>query len=177
MRLCDRDIIQLMDEGKLVINPRPSIEQINGATVDVHLSCEYFIFHGYTSTTIDLSEPDDVLSRGIRGVMSDIIHLKAYEPFYLYPGQLALAITLESITLPDNLVGWIEARSSLSRLGLMVHINPQRLDPGWSGYVELEFYNAGRLPLILRSSTVFGTLSFEPLSGSADRPYNSRQDV
>ncbi|EMU9120750.1 dCTP deaminase [Providencia stuartii] len=177
MRLCDRDIIQLMDEGKLVINPRPSIEQINGATVDVHLSGIYRIFHGYTSTAINLSESDDAINSEISGVMSDRIVLKAYEPFYLYPGQLALAITHESITLPDNLVGWIEARSSLSRLGLMVHINPQRLDPGWSGPVELEFYNAGRLPLILGSQKMFGTLSLEPLSGSADRPYNSRQDA
>lgn len=177
MRLCDCDIIQLMDEGKLVINPRPSIEQINGATVDVHLSGIYRIFHGYTSTAINLSESDDAINSEISGVMSDRIVLKAYEPFYLYPGQLALAITHESITLPDNLVGWIEARSSLSRLGLMVHINPQRLDPGWSGPVELEFYNAGRLPLILGSQKMFGTLSLEPLSGSADRPYNSRQDA
>ncbi|MGI3429337.1 dCTP deaminase [Providencia stuartii] len=177
MRLCDRDIIQLMDEGKLVINPRPSIEQINGAAVDVHLSGIYRIFHGYTSTAINLSESDDAINSEISGVMSDRIVLKAYEPFYLYPGQLAQALLDEIITIPDNLVGGIEARSSLSRLGLMVHINPQRLDPGWSGLINLEFYNAGRLPLILGSNKMFGTLSFEPLSGCADRPYNSRQDA
>ncbi len=86
-------------------------------------------------------------------------------------------MTLESVTLPDNLVGWLDGRSSLARLGLMVHVTAHRIDPGWHGQIVLEFYNSGKLPLALRPGMVIGALSFESLSGSADRPYNSRQDA
>ncbi|CAA2930235.1 Deoxycytidine triphosphate deaminase [Arsenophonus endosymbiont of Bemisia tabaci Q2] len=97
--------------------------------------------------------------------------------FFLHPGELALAVTLESVTLPDNAVGWLDGRSSLARLGLMVHVTAHRIDPGWCGQIVLEFYNSGKLPLALRPGMVIGALSFEVLSGSADRPYNRRQDA
>lgn len=109
--------------------------------------------------------------------MSDEITLSEDDVFYLHPGELALAVTLESVTLPDNLVGWLDGRSSLARLGLMVHVTAHRIDPGWHGQIVLEFYNSGKLPLALRPGMVIGALSFEPLSGSADRPYNRRSDA
>lgn len=62
---------------------------------------------------------------------------------YLHPGELALAVTYESVTLPADLVGWLDGRSSLARLGLMVHVTAHRIDPGWSGRIVLEFFNAG----------------------------------
>lgn len=92
-------------------------------------------------------------------------------------GELALAVTLESVTIPDDLVGWLDGRSSLARLGLMVHVTAHRIDPGWQGRIVLEFYNSGKLPLALRPGMLIGALSFEPLSGPAARPYNSRQDA
>ena len=109
--------------------------------------------------------------------MSDEIVLDDGEAFFLHPGELALAVTLESVTLPSDLVGWLDGRSSLARLGLMVHVTAHRIDPGWSGCIVLEFYNSGKLPLALRPGMPIGALSFEPLSGPAARPYNRRQDA
>ncbi|MGV7961581.1 dCTP deaminase [Photorhabdus tasmaniensis] len=177
MRLCDRDIIKWLDEGKLVISPRPSIERINGATADVRLGNQFRVFRGHTAAYIDLSGPKDEVGAALDRVMSDEIILPDGEVFFLHPGELALAVTLESVTLPDDLVGWLDGRSSLARLGLMVHVTAHRIDPGWHGQIVLEFYNSGKLPLALRPGMVIGALSFEPLSGPADRPYNRRQDA
>lgn len=177
MRLCDRDIIQWLDEGKLVIEPRPPVERINGATADVRLGNQFRVFQGHTAPYIDLSGPKAEVNAALERVMSDEIVLPEGEAFFLHPGELALAVTLESVTLPDNVVGWLDGRSSLARLGLMVHVTAHRIDPGWHGQIVLEFFNSGKLPLALRPGMVIGALSFEPMSGSADRPYNRRQDA
>ena len=177
MRLCDRDIIQWLDEGKLVIEPRQPVERINGATADVRLGNQFRVFQGHTAAYIDLSGPKNEVNEALERVMSDEIVLPEGEAFYLHPGELALAVTLESVTLPDNVVGWLDGRSSLARLGLMVHVTAHRIDPGWHGHIVLEFFNSGKLPLALRPGMVIGALSFEPMSGSADRPYNRRQDA
>lgn len=177
MRLCDRDIIQWLDDGKLVIEPRPPIERINGATADVRLGNQFRVFQGHTAAYIDLSGPKAQVNAALERVMSEEIVLPEGEAFFLHPGELALAVTLESVTLPDNVVGWLDGRSSLARLGLMVHVTAHRIDPGWHGQIVLEFFNSGKLPLALRPGMVIGALSFEPMSGSADRPYNRRQDA
>lgn len=177
MRLCDRDIIQWLDEGKLVIEPRPPVERINGATADVCLGNQFRVFQGHTAAYIDLSGPKAEVNAALERVMSDEIVLPEGEAFFLHPGELALAVTLESVTLPDNVVGWLDGRSSLARLGLMVHVTAHRIDPGWHGQIVLEFFNSGKLPLALRPGMVIGALSFETMSGSADRPYNRRQDA
>ena len=177
MRLCDRDIEAWLDSEKLVISPRPPLERINGATVDVRLGNQFRVFRGHTAPFIDLSGPKDEVSAALDRVMSDEIVLPEGEAFFLHPGELALAVTFESMTLPNDLVGWLDGRSSLARLGLMVHVTAHRIDPGWHGRIVLEFYNSGKLPLALRPGMLIGALSFEPLSGPAARPYNSRQDA
>ena len=134
-------------------------------------------FRGHTAAFIDLSGPKDEVSAALDRVMSDEIVLDESEAFYLHPGELALAVTLESVTLPADLVGWLDGRSSLARLGLMVHVTAHRIDPGWSGCIVLEFCNSGKLPLALRPGMLIGALSFEPLSGPAARPYNRREDA
>ncbi|MFT8211603.1 MAG: dCTP deaminase [Symbiopectobacterium sp.] len=177
MRLCDRDIESALDNGHLVITPRPPVERINGATVDVRLGNQFRVFSGHTAAFIDLSGPKDEVSAALDRVMSDEINLPEGEAFFLHPGELALAVMLESVTLPDDLVGWLDGRSSLARLGLMVHVTAHRIDPGWRGRIVLEFYNSGKLPLALRPGMIIGALSFEPLSGPAARPYNRREDA
>jgi len=177
MRLCDRDIEAWLDKGTLSITPRPPQSRINGATVDVCLGNKFRVFRAHTAAFIDLSGPKDEVSAALERVMSDEIVLSKGEPFFLHPGELALAVTLESVCLPDNLVGWLDGRSSLARLGLMVHVTAHRIDPGWNGKIVLEFYNSGKLPLVLRPGMLIGALSFEPLSGSATRPYRSRQNA
>lgn len=118
MRLCDRDIEAWLDEGRLSINPRPPVERINGATVDVRLGNKFRTFRGHTAAFIDLSGPKDEVSAALDRVMSDEIVLDESEAFYLHPGELALAVTLESVTLPADLVGWLDGRSSLRVWGL-----------------------------------------------------------
>ena len=169
MRLCDRDIEAWLDEGRLSINPRPPVERINGATVDVRLGNKFRTFRGHTAAFIDLSGPKDEVSAALDRVMSDEIVLDEGEAFYLHPGELALAVTLESVTLPADLVGWLDGRSSLARLGLMVHVTAHRIDPGWSGCIVLEFYNSVSCHGAA-SGHVNYALSFEPLSGPAARP-------
>ncbi|SNC58974.1 dCTP deaminase [Sodalis endosymbiont of Henestaris halophilus] len=177
MRLCDRDIEILLDKGRLDITPRPPRERINGVTVDVRLSNQFRVFLGHTAAYIDLSGPKNEVASALDRVMSDEIQLTDSEVFFLHPGELVLAATLESVTLPDDLVGWLDGRSSLARLGLMVHVTAQRIDPGWHGRIVLEFYNSGKLPLALRPEMLIGALSFEPLSGPAARPYNYRENA
>lgn len=177
MKLCDRDIEILLNNGKLIITPRPLIQRINGATVDICLGNKFRTFLGYNAGFIDLGGLTNNISKVLDDIMSDEIILSDKETFFLHPNELVLAITLESITIPNNLIGWLDGRSSLARLGLMVHATSHRVDPGWNGNLVLEFYNAGKLPLALRPGMIIGALSFEPLSGPAERPYNLRKNA
>lgn len=177
MRLCDRDIERYLDNGHLKISPLPTRESISGATVDIRLGNQFRTFREHTVPYIDLSGPKKAISAALDRVMSEEIVLAAGEAFYLHPGELALAVTLESVAIADDLVGWLDGRSSLARLGLMVHATAHRIDPGWHGQIVLEFFNSGKLPLALKPGMTIGALSFELLTGHAARPYNRRQDA
>jgi dCTP deaminase len=177
MRLCDKDIYAYLQQGKISIEPSPSYEQISGVTVDVRLSNKFRVFQDHAAPYIDLSGPKEDVQKALDSVMSDEISIGEDESFYLHPGELAIAVTHESITLPDNIVGWLDGRSSLARLGLMVHVTAHRIDPGWSGQIVLEFFNSGKLPLALKPLMKIGAISFEVLSGSAEKPYNARVDA
>ncbi|GBL05436.1 dCTP deaminase [Glaciecola sp. KUL10] len=177
MRLCDKDIYKELQAGSINIDPMPDYEQISGATVDVRLGNKFRVFQDYAAPYIDLSGAKEDVQKALDRVMSDEIHIDDEESFYLHPGQLALAVTHESITLPGNIIGWLDGRSSLARLGLMVHVTAHRIDPGWSGQIVLEFINAGKLPLALKPKMKIGALSFEVLSDFAEKPYNARVDA
>ncbi|MBU0914444.1 MAG: dCTP deaminase [Gammaproteobacteria bacterium] len=177
MRLCDRDIEAYIDAGKIQITPRPTPDMISGVSVDIRLGHKFRTFRAYAAAFIDLSGPREEVDLALNSVMSDEIVLTDDEAFFLHPGELALAITLESVTLPADIVGWLDGRSSLARLGLMVHVTAHRIDPGWSGNIVLEFYNSGRLPLALRPNMKIGALNFETMTGEAARPYNKRLDA
>lgn len=177
MRLCDKHIKEYLDAGIISMVPRPSDDAISGVTADVSLGNKFRVFNDHGAPYIDLSGPKEQVSAQLESVMSDEIILGEGDAFYLHPGQLALAITHESVTLPDDIVGWLDGRSSLARLGLMVHVTAHRIDPGWSGQIVLEFYNSGRLPLALRPGMAIGALSFEKISGPAEKPYNKRDNA
>ncbi|PVX31976.1 dCTP deaminase [Pasteurella langaaensis DSM 22999] len=177
MRLCDTDIEKHLDSGIISISPRPDNSKINGATIDLRLGNSFRVFREHSAPYIDVSGPREEVSAQLERVMSDEIIIGDNEPFFLHPGALALATTLESVKLPANIIGWLDGRSSLARLGLMVHVTAHRIDPGWEGKIVLEFYNSGKLPLALRPNMIIGALSFEVLSGPAARPYNARQDA
>lgn len=177
MRLCDRDIVQHLQDGLIKIEPAPVYDQISGVTVDVKLGSKFRVFQAHAAPFIDLSGPKAEVQAALDRVMSDEIFIAEDESFFLHPGELAIAVTHESVSLPSNIVGWLDGRSSLARLGLMVHVTAHRIDPGWSGNIVLEFFNSGKLPLALKPGMKIGAISFEMLSGHAERPYNSRTDA
>ena len=177
MRLCDRDIEQSIRDKKIVITPVPDQSMISGVSVDIRLGNEFRVFKEHTAPYIDLSGPREEMQKAMNNVMSEEIVIPDGEAFFLHPGELALAVTYESVTLPADIVGWLDGRSSLARLGLMVHVTAHRIDPGWSGQIVLEFYNSGKLPLALRPKMKIAALNFETMSGEADRPYNKRNDA
>jgi len=177
MRLCDTDIEKCLHEGEIVISPSPDSSMISGVSVDIRLGSEFRVFSEHTVPFIDLSAPKEEMQKAMNAVMSDEIIIADGEAFFLHPGEFALAVTYEDVTLPDNIVGWLDGRSSLARLGLMVHATAHRIDPGWSGQIVLEFFNCGKLPLALRPKMKIGALNFETMSASAARPYNKRKDA
>lgn len=177
MRLCDKDIEESINKGVIQISPTPDSSMISGVSVDIRLGNEFRVFQDHTAPYIDLSGPKQEMQAAMNSVMSDEIFIADGDAFFLHPGELALAVTYESVTLPDNIVGWLDGRSSLARLGLMVHVTAHRIDPGWSGQIVLEFYNSGKLPLALRPKMKIAALNFETMSASALRPYNKRDDA
>ncbi|WDE14075.1 dCTP deaminase [Thalassomonas haliotis] len=177
MRLSDQDIEQHLADGKIQISPTPSAGMISGVSVDIRLGNEFRVFQDHTAPYIDLSGPKEEMQKAMNSVMSEEIFIPDGEAFFLHPGELALAVTYESVTLPDDIVGWLDGRSSLARLGLMVHVTAHRIDPGWSGQIVLEFYNSGKLPLALRPKMKIAALNFETMSSKALNPYNKRNDA
>lgn len=177
MRLCDRDIEKYLAQGRISIEPTPDSDMISGVSVDIRLGNKFRVFQAHAAPYIDLSGPRAEVDKALNSVMSDEIYIADGDKFILHPGELALAMTLESVTLPADIVGWLDGRSSLARLGLMVHVTAHRIDPGWSGNIVLEFYNSGKLPLALRPKMKIGALNFELMTAEAERPYNKRVDA
>jgi dCTP deaminase len=177
MRLCDRDIIRALNEGRIAIEPRPHDSKISGVSVDLRLGHRFRVFSSHNTPYIDLSGSREQVNQAVEKVMGDEVALGDDDNFVLHPGELALGVTFESITLPEDLVGWLDGRSSLARLGLMVHVTAHRIDPGWSGNIVLEFFNSGKLPLALRPGMSIGAMSFETMTGPAERPYTKREDA
>lgn len=177
MRLCDKDIYQYLLDGKIKVSPQPAYDEISGVTVDMRLGSKFRVFEDHQAPYIDLSGPKAEVQAALNNVMSDEIEIADDKSFFLHPGELALAVTYESVTLPANIVGWLDGRSSLARLGLMVHVTAHRIDPGWSGNIVLEIFNSGKLPLALKPGMKIGAISFEVLSDFAEKPYNARLDA
>ena len=105
MRLCDKDIWTYLQQGKIVISPQPSYEHISGLTVDMRLGNKFRVFEDHAAPYIDLSGAKSDVQNQLEAVMSDEITIAEDQSFFLHPGELALAITHESVTLPDNIVG------------------------------------------------------------------------
>lgn len=177
MRLTDRQIVNYLDAQRIGIDPRPKDEDISGVTVDIHLGNEFRVLEDHAAPYIDISGPREAIEGAINQVMSEPIVLQPEQAFFIHPGEFALAVTHESVTLPADMVGWLDGRSSLARLGLMVHVTAHRIDPGWSGQIVLEFFNSGKLPLALRPHMKIGALSFELLDEPCAHPYSKRKDA
>lgn len=177
MKLSDNDILEHMKLGKIKIEPTPSEGMINGASVDLRLGPQFRLFSSHGVSHIDLGTSKAEINKAIDQIMSSEIVIGDDEVFYLHPGELALGVTAERLELSADICGMINGRSSLARLGLMVHSTAHFVDPGWAGRLVLEFYNCGRLPLGLRPGMSVCAISFEPLSSPATRHYRARRDA
>ncbi len=177
MKLSDKDISIALKAGRISITPEPPANKIKGISVDLRLDNRFRVFNDHTAPFIDLSGPREEVQTLLDKVMGNEIVIEEQQAFFLHPGELALASTLESISIPDDLVGWLDGRSSLARLGLMVHVTAHRIDPGWQGQIVLEIFNSGKLPLALRPGMDICAINFETLSSPADKPYNKREDA
>src|ERR1700739_301760 len=162
--LSDGTITRLVEEGRIRIAPwDPALVQ--PASVDLRLGDSFRVFHNYRVSTIDLRYPPENLTEEV--VVSDdgacVIH----------PGEFCLGRTLEWVELPDDIVARIEGKSSLGRLGLIVHATAGFCDPGWKGTLTLELNNLTRVPIKLYPGLPIAQLSFMSLDRPALRPYGS----
>jgi dCTP deaminase len=161
--LSDRTIRRLLDEGRIEIEPYDE-SLLQPSSVDVRVDRYFRVFHNARYPFIDVREPQEDLTELVQ--VDD-------EPFILHPGEFVLGSTLERIRLPDDLVARLEGKSSLGRLGLLIHSTAGFIDPGWDGHVTLELSNVANLPITIYRGMKIGQLSFVQLSEPAESPYGS----
>jgi dCTP deaminase len=164
MLLCDRDIKKEAAQRRLVLDPYDE-ELIQPASVDVRLDRYFRVFNNTRYTHIDPSQQQDDLTA--------LVEPAGDEPFVLHPGEFVLGSTLEVVTLPDDLAGRLEGKSSLGRLGLLTHSTAGWIDPGFTGHITLELSNVANLPITLWPGMKIGQLCLFRLSGPAEHPYGS----
>ncbi len=173
MRLSDKDILDAIKKRRILFDPMPADDCFGSFSVDVSLSNVFRTFRHAKVPYLDLSDQEG--THAISEACMDEVTIAENERFFLHPGEFALGMTRERIGIADDLVGWLDGRSSLARLGLMVHITAHSIDPGWDGHITFEFFNAGRLPLGLHSGLRIGAISFETLSSPTTRPYGKKK--
>ncbi|MUM19397.1 dCTP deaminase [Mycobacterium sp. CBMA271] len=164
MLLSDRDIRAELDSGRLGIEPLdPAL--IQPSSIDVRLDSLFRVFNNTRYTHIDPKERQDELT--------SLVEPGEGESFVLHPGEFVLGSTLEICSLPDDLAGRLEGKSSLGRLGLLTHSTAGFIDPGFSGHITLELSNVANLPITLWPGMKIGQLCLLRLTSPAEHPYGS----
>ena len=172
MILSDRDIKQALEEKRIVIDPTPDFAtQLGSCSIDMRLGKKFRVFNHSKVALIDTNNPH------VTNDLMTEIAIKDGEPFILQPGDFVLATTVETLTLPNNLLARLEGRSSLGRLGLVVHSTASVFDPGWHGVAVLELGNLGRMPIALYSGMRICSFTFEELKHDSEHPYLTRENA
>lgn len=164
MILSDRSIAEALASGRLMIEPIGE-DALQPASIDIRLDRQFRVFRQHRRAYIDVREPVDDLT--------DIEEVADDEAFVLHPGEFVLGSTLERVKLGNDIVARVEGKSSLGRLGLLVHATAGYVDPGWDGHLTMELSNVSNLPVRLYFSMKIGQLSFADLTTPADRPYGA----
>ena len=164
MVLSDRTIARLLDEERIVIEPYDE-SLLQPSSVDVRVDRFFRVFHNARYAYIDVKEPQEDLT--------ELVEIDDERPFILHPGEFVLGSTLELCTLPDDLAGRLEGKSSLGRLGLLTHSTAGFIDPGFSGHITLELSNVANLPITLWPGMKIGQLCILRLTSPAEHPYGS----
>ena len=162
MVLSDRSIREELSAGRIVVDPI-DLQDIQPSSVDLHLGDDFQVFRNSRYPYIDPA-------REQAGLMERVF-ASLEEPFVLHPGEFALGTTVEMIGLPDNIVGRLEGKSSLGRLGLLIHSTAGYVDPGWRGRLTLELSNVANLPIVLTPGMKIGQVSFSQMTTPVERPY------
>ena len=164
--LSDRTIRSEIEGGRIVIDPYdPGL--IQPSSVDVRVDRQFRVFHNARYPYIDVRQPMEDLT--------ELVEVRDDEPFILHPGEFVLGQTLERVTLPEDLVARLEGKSSLGRLGLLIHSTAGFVDSGFSGNLTLELSNVANLPITIYHGMPIGQLSFMRMDGPVEHPYGERE--
>jgi dCTP deaminase len=164
MVLSDSAIRRLVEAGRIGIEPYdPALMQ--PSSLDVRVDRLFRVFRNSRYPYIDVKEEQEGLT--------ELVEVADSEPFILHPGEFVLGQTLEWVELPDDLVARLEGKSSLGRLGLLIHSTAGYVDPGWKGNLTLELSNVANLPIALYYGMRIGQISFFRMSSAVERPYGS----
>ncbi len=166
MVLSDKTIREQIEAGRIVIRPfDPACLQ--PSSVDLHLSRQFRVFRNTRYPYIDVR-------CNLEG-LTELVEIGENEPFILHPGEFVLGSTTEWVGLPDDIVGRLEGKSSLGRLGLIIHSTAGYVDPGWQGRLTLELSNVANLPITLYDGMRIGQISFLQMTTPVEHPYGSAE--
>jgi dCTP deaminase len=165
MILSDRSIREEIALGRIEIEPFDA-SCVQPSSVDLHVDATFRTFHNARYPYIDVK-------REMPG-LTELVEVQDGHPFILHPGEFVLGSTLERVRIPDDLVARLEGKSSLGRLGLLIHSTAGYVDPGWDGYLTLELSNVANLPITIYPGMKIGQISFFRLTTEAEYPYGSK---
>ena len=164
MILSDRSIREELEAGRIVVDPLLP-NSIQPSSVDLHIDRYFRVFRNHTLSHIDVKQNLEDLT--------ELVEMEEDNPFMLHPGEFVLGSTLERVALPTDLVARLEGKSSLGRLGLLIHSTAGFVDAGWDGQLTLELSNVANLPITLYPGMKIGQISFIRMTTPADVPYGS----
>jgi dCTP deaminase len=164
MILSDRTIREELEAGRIEIDPLLP-KSIQPSSVDLHIDRYFRVFRNHTMGHIDVKQNLEDLT--------ELVEIAEEDTFMLHPGEFVLGSTLERVALPTDLVARLEGKSSLGRLGLLIHSTAGFVDAGWDGQLTLELSNVANLPITLYPGMKIGQISFIRMSTPADVPYGS----
>jgi len=162
--LSDVTIREELAAGRIVIDPLGP-DSVQPSSVDLHVDRYFRVFRNDTTPFIDPKERQEDLT--------ELVEMSDDRAFILHPGEFVLGSTLERVALPDDLVARLEGKSSLGRLGLLIHSTAGFVDAGWDGHLTLELSNVANLPIALYPGMKIGQISFLRMTTAAEHPYGS----
>ena len=164
MILSDRTIREEVAKGRIVIEPFDD-SCVQPSSVDLRVDRYFRVFRNHSQRVIDVKDDQEELTELVEVIEDDAL--------ILHPGEFVLGSTLERVSLPDDLVGRLEGKSSLGRLGLLIHTTAGFVDPGFDGYLTLELSNVANLPITVYPGMKIGQISFLRMTSAAENPYGS----
>jgi len=164
MILSDRDILAAMDKGCITIDPF-DLKFVQPASVDLHLDNHFLVFDTQLHAVIDPKKPMDHMMREV--------FIDGDQPFVLHPGEFALGLIHEKTGVSSKYVGRLEGKSSVGRMGLLIHITAGFLDPGNCLKMTLELHNTANMPILLYHKMPIAQMAFEELSSESERTYSA----